>query len=155
MTVSPPLPPPHPTLSQGLHPALVTVLRKFSYLHVPNPLATFIRPEIFQGKEFGASLWYLKSIRERVSEEVKHSHLFPSFSPLFPLVCFALLIPSESPVHSTAVKGLSYFVLIAGISFTSKWKNRQRCINQFVDLTIFSFFLKILSFFIFAEHALC
>ena len=58
--------------------------------------------------------------RERVSEEVKHSHLFPSFSPLFPLVCFALLIPSESPVHSTAVKGLSYFVLIAGISFTSK-----------------------------------
>ena len=58
--------------------------------------------------------------RERVSEEVKHSRLFPSFSPLFALAYFALLIPSERPVHSTAVKGLSYFVLIAGISFPSK-----------------------------------
>lgn len=93
--------------------------------------------------------------RERVSEEVKHSRLFPSFSPLFNLACFALLVPSERPVHSTAVKRLSYyFVLIAGFLFISKRKNRQRCINQFVDLTIFSFFLKILSFFIFAEHAL-
>ena len=93
--------------------------------------------------------------RERVSEEVKHSRLFPSFSPLFNLACFALLVPSERPVHSTAVKRLSYyFVLIAGFLFISKRKHGQRCINQFGNLTIFSFFLKILSFFfIFNENA--
>ena len=92
--------------------------------------------------------------RERVSEEVKHSRLFPSFSPLFPLACFALPVPSEKPVHSTAVKRLSYyFVIIAGISFISKRKHGQRCISQFGNLTIFSFFLKILSFFIFNENA--
>ena len=93
--------------------------------------------------------------RERVSEEVKHSRLFPSFSPLFHLACFALLVPSERPVHSTAVKRLSYyFVLIAGFLFISKRKHGQRCINQFGNLTIFSFFLKILSFFIFSMKTL-
>ena len=86
--------------------------------------------------------------RKRVSEEVKHSRLFSSFSPLFPLACSALLVPSERPVHSTAVKRLSYyFVIIAGISFTSKRKHEQRCINQLGNLTIFSFFLKMLSVF--------
>ena len=94
--------------------------------------------------------------RERVSEEVKHSRLFPSFSPLFNLACFALLVSSERPVHSTAVKRLSYyFVLIAGISFISKRKHGQRCINQFGNLTIISFFLKILSFFLFSMKTLC